>query len=144
VTWLLDTNVVSELRKTARGTADPQVVAWAGQADPAMLFISAITVHELERGVRRIERRDARQGRVLRQWMEGQVLPAFDQRILPIDTSIALRSAALNVPDQRPLRDSLIEATALEHGMTIVTRNVRDFANSAAGILNPWNFPDAG
>ena len=143
MTWLLDTNVISELRKTALGTADSQVTAWAKQADSAMMFISAITVHELECGIRRIERRDVRQGRALREWMERQVLPAFDQRILPIDTSIAVRSAQLSVPDQRPLRDSFIEATALEHNMIIVTRNVRDFANSAAQVLNPWSFQEA-
>ena len=136
--FLLDTNVVSELRKVRLGKADSNVARWADQVDPAGLYLSVIVVQELEIGIRLAERRDPAQGRVFRTWMNSQVLPAFAGRILPVDTTIALRSAALHVPDPRPIRDALIAATALVHRMTVVTRNVADFAPTGVPVLNPW------
>ena len=136
--FLLDTNVVSELRKVRLGKADSNVARWADQVDPAGLYLSVIVVQELEIGIRLAERRDPAQGRVFRTWMDSQVLPAFAGRILPVDTTIALRSAALHVPDPRPIRDALIAATALVHRMTVVTRNVADFAPTGVPVLNPW------
>lgn len=138
VTYLLDTNVVSELRKVRAGRADPQVARWADSVDVAQLYLSVVTVQELEIGVRLLERRDAAQGRVLRRWLDEQVLPAFAERILPVDTAVALRSAALHVPDPRPVRDSLIAATAAVHGMAVVTRNERDFDGTGVRVVNPW------
>jgi toxin FitB len=138
VSWLLDTNVISELRKSAR-TADPGVVNWAADQQAETLHISAITVLELEIGVRRKERSDAEQGALLRQWLDGSVLPAFASRILPIDTTVAIRAGSLHVPDPRPERDALIAATAAMHGLTVVTRNVRDFARLDVPLLNPWS-----
>jgi len=139
--YLLDTNVVSELRKIRAGKADPHVAHWADSMDAADLFLSAITILELELGVLLAERRDPAQGAVLRAWLDAHVLPAFAGRVLVVDTAVALRSARLHSPDPRPLRDSLIAATALVHGMTIVTRNVGNFEPTGVAILNPWSAP---
>lgn len=140
---LLDTNVVSELRKARAGRADKRVTAWAASVPAASLFVSVITVQELEIGVLLAERRDPAQGTVLRRWLEEQVLPAFADRILPVDTVVARRSALLHVPDPRPVRDALIAATALVHGMPVVTRNVSDFAPTGAQTIDPWAQPPA-
>lgn len=136
--FLLDTNVVSELRKIRLGKADPQVAAWADSVDASDLYLSVITVQELEIGIILVERRDPSQGTVLRRWLDHQVLPAFADRILSVDTTVVVRSARLHVPDPRPVRDGLIAATALVHGMTVVTRNTADFESTGAMILNPW------
>lgn len=136
--FVLDTNVVSELRKAKSGKADPKVTAWATAQQPVGLYISAITVLELEMGILQVGRRDAAQGTLLRAWLEQHVLPAFSGRILPIDELVARRCAALHVPDPRSERDALIAATALVHGMTVVTRNVADFGATGVGLLNPW------
>ena len=136
--FLLDTNVVSELRRTRTGKADPNVVAWAGAQPSGALFLSAITVLELELGVRQVERRDPEQGRGLRAWMEEQVLPAFDGRVLPVDIAVARRTATLHVPDPAPERDALIAATALVHSLTIATRNTSDFDRTNVALMNPW------
>ena len=136
--YLLDTNVVSELRKVRLGKADRHVAQWADSIDAADLFLSVISIQELEIGVLLAERRDPSQGAVFRAWLQAQVLPAFERRILPIDTAVALRSARLHVPDPRPVRDALIAATALVHGMTVVTRNLVDFEPTGAAVFNPW------
>lgn len=136
--FILDTNVVSELRKVRSGKADANVAAWAQSVDAAALFISAMTIMELELGVLSIERKDATQGAMLRVWLEQHVLPEFSGRTLPIDTAVAQRCARLHIPDKRGERDALIAATALVHGMAVVTRNVADFQPTEATILNPW------
>jgi len=136
--FLLDTNVVSELRKAKSGKADPNVVAWANTIPVPEMFLSSITVLELEAGVLLAERRDPAQGSILRVWLETRVLPTFADRVLPVDTAVALRCAKLHVPDPRPERDALIAATALVHGMCMVTRNVEDFQATGVGIMNPW------
>ena len=136
--YLLDTNVVAELRKAKAGKADKNVTAWAGGVVPASLFISTITVLEMELGVLLVERRDVRQGAVLRAWMEGHVLPAFADRTLAIDTAVARRCAQLHVPNPQSERDALIAATALIHGMTVVTRNLADFVSTGVATFNPW------
>lgn len=136
--YVLDTNVLSELRKVRLGKADVNVAAWSESVDAADLFLSAITIMELELGVLSIERKDAAQGAVLRTWLERQVLPEFSERILPVDTAVAQRCARLHVPNKRNERDALIAATALVHGMTVVTRNVADFEPSGVAIANPW------
>ena len=136
--FVLDTNVVSELRKAKSGRADKNVTAWASTAVPGSLFVSAISILELETGVLLIERRDAHQGAILRSWLDEQVLPAFAGRVLPVDLAVAQRCAHLHVPDPRAERDALIAATALVHGMSVVTRNVEDFAPTGVAIVNPW------
>ena len=136
--FVLDTNVVSELRKVRLGKADTNVTAWTESVDAAELFVSAITIVELELGVRSIERKDASQGALLRSWLEQRVLPEFSRRTLPVDTAVAQRCARLHVPDKRGERDALIAATALVHGMTVVTRNVADFKSTGVPLINPW------
>lgn len=138
--YILDTNVVSELRKIHTGKADGRVSAWVQTVNISELYVSVITVQELEIGVRLMERRDKAQGRVFRAWLNNQALPVFSERILPIDTAVALRSASLHVPNPKPIRDRLIAATALVHGMTVVTRNISDFKSSRVPVLNPWEF----
>ena len=135
--FVLDTNVVSELRRPEK--TDKNVLAWASSMPLANFFISAITVLELELGVLSIERKDNIQGQTLRTWLDGQVLPRFKGRILPIDTIVAQQCAKLHLPDPRAERDALIAATAFVHGMTVVTRNITDFVSTGVLLLNPWN-----
>lgn len=136
--YLLDTCLVSELRKVSFGRADPGVVAFADTVDASDLFISAVTVLELEVGILSLERRDAAQGATLRAWLERSVLPEFSGRTLAVDTAVARRCARLHVPDKRSERDALIAATALVHGMAVVTRNAADFAPTGVSVVNPW------
>jgi hypothetical protein len=138
VTFLLDTNVVSELRKAKSGKAHPLVTAWAAHVPAGSLYLSVITLLELEMGVLQLERRDAAQGMILRTWLDGHVLPAFAGRVLAVDAAVALQCARLHVPDKLSERDAVIAATALVHGLTVVTRNVADFEASAVPLLNPW------
>ncbi|MBC8999983.1 type II toxin-antitoxin system VapC family toxin [Pseudomonas sp. N40(2020)] len=133
--FLLDTNVISELRKPQ---ADKQVVAWANSIPAANLYLSAMTVLELETGILRIERRDPPQGGLLRNWLERHVKPAFSGRILSVDSAVATRCAQLHAPDRSNECDALIAATALVHGLTVVTRNVADFELSGVHLINPW------
>lgn len=136
--YLLDTNVVSELRKERSGKINRNVKAWAKSVSATTLFLSAISVLEIEIGILLVERRDRSQGALLRSWLEGHVLPAFNDRILAVDTEVARRCAALHVPGRCSDRDALIAATAFVHGMTVVTRNVEDFGPTGVTILNPW------
>lgn len=136
--FLLDTNVVSELRKAANGKADQNVVTWASAVSPATLYLSVISVLEIEMGILKRARHDAPQAAVLRAWLEQFVLPAFDGRTLPVDVPVALKAASLNVPNPHGSSDCLIAATALVHGLTVVTRNVADFEGTGLKLLNPW------
>ena len=137
--YLLDTNALSELRKRRSGKINAAVEAWAGTVDQAELYLSVITIMEVELGIALLERRDAHQAGVLRLWLHERVMPAFAGRILPITTPIALRCARLHVPDTKSERDAWIAATGLTHDLTIVTRNVADFAGTVATLLDPWN-----
>lgn len=136
--FLIDTNVISESRKMRSGRAAPQVVAWLKATDPSTTFISAMTLFELELGVVRIERRDATQGASLRRWLDQIVKPGFAGRVLAMDGAVAVACAGLHVPDPVSERDGWIAATALVHGLTVVTRNVRDFEGTGVGVVDPW------
>jgi predicted nucleic acid-binding protein len=136
--YLLDTNVISEIRKAKAGKANKNVIRWAKSAVASSLFLSVISILELETGILSLERRDPTQGTILRTWLNTHVLPVFSERILNIDIAVAQRCAKLHVPDPRSDRDAIIAATALVHGMTVVTRNVSDFEQTGVEILNPW------
>jgi len=136
--YLLDTNVISELRKAKSSKVNQNVLNWANGVSAASLFLSVITVLEIETGILLVERRDPAQGAVLRCWLNTHVLPAFSERILPVDTAVAQCCAKLHVPDPHSDRDALIAATALVHGLTVVTRNTGDFATTGVELLDPW------
>jgi len=138
--YLLDTNVVSELRKAKTDKMHRRVKAWAKSVSATALFLSSISILELEIGILLIERRDSMQGKLLRSWMDGHVLPTFHDRVLAVDTAVAQRCATLHVPNPRSDRDALIAATALVHGLTVVTRNVEDFEPTGVTILDPWHY----
>src|SRR5450755_971522 len=123
--YVLDTNVISELRRADKTNA--AVLAWANSVPAESLYISAITLLEIEIGARRIFRRDVLQGSVLREWIDKRILPSFGGRILPVDATIATLCSQLHVPDPMPEYDSLIAATAIVHGFAIVTRDTADF-----------------
>ncbi|MEO9130041.1 MAG: type II toxin-antitoxin system VapC family toxin [Sphingomonas sp.] len=135
--YLLDTNVISELRRPDRANA--AVLAWASKAAAVPTFLSAITILEIEIGLRRLQRRDPAQAEPLRLWFEADVMAEYGERILPVDLAVARHAAALHVPDRRPENDALIAATALAHGLTLVTRNTADFAPMGVPLLNPWD-----
>lgn len=135
--YLIDTNVLSELRRRER--THPKVATWADSVPASDLYLSVITILEIEAGTLLLSRRDAAQGAVLRAWINDKVLPAFAGRILDIDTKVAQRCASLHVPDPRAERDALIAATALVHRMRVVTRNAGDFLPMGVDVLNPWN-----
>ena len=141
--FLLDTNVVSELRKAWNGGGDQAVRSWASAVAPEKMFLSVISVMEIEIGIRGLERRDQRQAGSLQAWLEQRLLPAFSARLLPVDTAVARRCAALHVPDPGGERDSLIAATALVHGLAVVTRNTSDFLASGVTLINPWQPAEA-
>lgn len=137
--YVLDTNVVSEIRKVAAGRADPNVAGWVDGVDIEVTFISVLTVYELELGIMRLEHRDPPAGAVLRRWLDDDVRAAFGGRVLAVDSAVAVRAAGLHRPRSAPVVDALIGATALVHGMTLVTRNVADFARFAdLEIVDPW------
>jgi predicted nucleic acid-binding protein len=136
--FLLDTNVVSELRKAGSGLANTKVVAWASQSPASTFFLSSITIFELELGVLLMENKDQAQGRRLRDWFEQKVVRVFEGRVLPLNTQVAKAAAKLHVPNPRPDRDAFLASTALVNGLTLVTRNTKDFAGTGVKILNPW------
>ena len=136
--YLLDTNVISEMRKFETGRADPRVQRWGNSIAPTDFHLSAITILELKMGCLQMMRKDLAQGRVLESWLHQQVLPAFAARIIPVDAPIALRCASLHRPSSRSYKDSLIAATALVRSMTVVTWNLKHFAPMGVAVLNPW------
>jgi toxin FitB len=136
--YLLDTNVISEMRKSAVRRAHPAVQRWSDGARRESLYLSSISVLEMETGILLMQRRDSVQAETLRQWLHEVILPGFAGHVLEVDPEIALRCATLHVPVTAPYADSLIAATALVHGFTVVTRNVKDFQPMGVKVLNPW------
>jgi predicted nucleic acid-binding protein len=140
--FLLDTNVISELRRPHK--ADRRVVTWANAIPADRFYISAISILEIELGALLVARKDATQGAVLRRWIDDQILTRFEGRVLAIDTAVAQRCAGLHVPNSRADRDALIAATALVHGLTVVTRNIADFEPTGVALINPWTHQQEG
>jgi toxin FitB len=136
--FLLDTNVVSELRKAKTGKADKNVARWSKSVNANDLFISVITLQEIELGILLMEKKDATQGALLRKWFSHQVLPTFTERTLVVDAAVAKKCAEINAESIRPYRDGFIAATALVHRMTLVTRDVGDFDGTGVALVNPW------
>lgn len=134
--YLVDTNAISDLRVKSKINA--KVVEWFSNISEGDLYLSVITLMELEKGVLGKERKDKAQGTILRDWLDNYILPTFQDRTLPIDAGIALSCARLHVPDKRAEADSLIAATAIAHGMTVVTRNLKDFKGMGVKLINPW------
>lgn len=135
MSWLLDSNVLAELRKGPR--AHPSVMAWFASTDEADLFTSVLVLGEARRGVESIRRRDAVAAQALDQWLL-RMHETFADRVLPVDEAIADRWGAMNVPDPVPAVDGLLAATAVVHGLTLVTRNVRDVERTGARVFNPF------
>ena len=137
--FVLDTNIVSELRKAASGRANSGVTDWANSVPATLMFLSVISLHELEHGVLLAERSDPTKGAILRTWLDSSVNPAFKDRLLSVNAEIARQSAALHVPNPAPFRDALIAATAIHHDMTVITRNTSDFDRfTDLTVTNPW------
>lgn len=137
--YLLDTNIISELRRAAHGSSDPGVVAWAQVTDPVLMRTSVIVLMEIEHGIQRLERKDPTQAKQLRRWFEHQVKPGFGPHALPVDLDTALICAGLHAKTPKSPHDALIAATALRHGLTVVTRNLRDFEGMDVPTLNPFS-----
>ena len=136
--FLIDTNVVSEFRKIHVGKADINVTRWSEQTPASDMFLSVVTILELEIGILRLERRDSFQARQLRTWLTDYILPGFDGQVIPVSMEVAQASAAYHIPDPAPFRDAFIAATAQVHGLTVVTPNTADFQRCSVSLLNPW------
>lgn len=136
--YLLDTNIISESRKLGTAQVDPNAARWFAAVDAETSFISAMTIFELERGIAQMERRDAKQGAALRHWLDDQILTVYERRTLPLSKEVALICAGLHIPDPKSERDAWIAATAIDAGLTLVTRNVVDFVNIGVELINPF------
>ncbi len=133
--FLLDTNVLAELRKGARGSS--RVTTWFESLDPDSILLSVLTVGEIRRGIDNIRRRDRRAAAALERWLR-RLVRAHDDRILPVDLAIAEEWGRLNVPDPLPVVDGLLAATAKVHGLTLATRNVKDVVRTGVPVINPF------
>jgi len=136
LSYLVDTNIVSELRKKRR--CDPGVAAWFAQVPSEEIYLSALTLGEIRKGIESLRRRDAASAEVLDRWLH-ELAADYAGRILPIDQAIAEQWGRFNVPDPLSMLDSLLAATASVHRMTLVTRNLKDVERTGVGCLNPFS-----
>jgi predicted nucleic acid-binding protein len=134
--FLLDTNVVSELRKAAR--CDARVTAWQAAQKPEACFLSVITLLEIRLGIELARKSDREKAGVLEAWFEQRVKPGFAGRIIAVDEKISEMCGRLHAQRPRSFRGGLILSTAAVHSLTVVTRNVKDFADSGVAVIDPW------
>ena len=137
--YLLDTNVISEMRKVATGRANLGLCEWASRQEASRFHISVVTAMELERGILSVERRDTQQGKLLRRWLEQVVRRQFGDKTLFIDDITAEICASLHVPNRCPENDAWIAAQAIQHNLTLVTRNEKDFIGLGIKLINPFS-----
>lgn len=136
--YLLDTNIVSELRKLETGKIHPQVYRWIKSNGFTHTYISAVTLAEIQTGILSLARKDKAQAASLDNWFTNRLLPAYRTRTLSVDTEVALICAQLHIPAKRPINDAYIAATAIAHNLTLVTCNVRDFQGLPLMLENPF------
>jgi len=136
--YLLDTNIISESRKLGTSKVNLNAERWFVGVDVETSFVSAMTIFELERGVRQMERRDTAQGSALRRWFDDQVMTTYERRTLPLSREVALICAGLHIPNPKSERDAWIAATAINAELTLVSRNVSDFAGMVVKLINPF------
>lgn len=136
--YLLDTNIISEMRKVKSGKANPNLTAWLAQQDSNSFYTSAVVMMELERGILGIERKDPQQGRALRAWFDSMAAALLAGRVLPINETTAAICAKLHIPDRSPENDAWIAATARQYGLTLATRNTKDFEPMGIRLCNPF------
>lgn len=136
--YLLDTNIVSELRKLETGKIHPQVYRWIKSNGFTHTYISAVTLAEIQTGILSLARKDKAQAASLDNWFTNRLLPAYRTKTLPVDTKVALIYAQLNVPNKRPINDAYIAATAIAHKLKLVTRNIQDFQGMPIILENPF------
>lgn len=136
--YLLDTNIISEIRLAAKGKGNPAVLAWAGKHDERLLYTNIIVLMEIERGILNVEKRDPQQASALNIWLTHTVKVAFEGRILTLDETTASICATLHIPDRAPENDAWIAASAIQHDLTLVTRNSKDFQHPNLRVFNPF------
>ncbi|MFC0308251.1 type II toxin-antitoxin system VapC family toxin [Gallibacterium trehalosifermentans] len=136
--YLLDTNVISEIRRLKQGKCNAGVERWVKNTSSELIYTSPVVMMELERGVLAKERKDPVQGAILRRWLTEIVQPAFINRILQIDAKTAEICARLHIPDHTPENDAWIAATAKQHKLILVTRNIIDFQKAEVELFNPF------
>lgn len=136
--YILDTNVISEMKKDGKGMMNENVKAWIDSVEVSDLYLSVMTLHELEHGIAKLSKKDKVAAEALGNWLKTQVIPAFKGRLLVFDEQSAAISGPMHVPDPIKLIDSMIAATAIRHGMIVVTRDIKDFSRTGATLLNPW------
>jgi PIN family toxin-antitoxin system, toxin component len=136
--YLLDTNIISELKKLDSGKIHPQVQRWAYSINLMQTKISVVSITEIRTGILSLARKDQAQAASLDNWFTNRLLPAYRTRTLSVDTEVALICAQLHIPAKRPINDAYIAATAIAHNLTLVTRNVRDFQGLPLMLENPF------
>lgn len=136
--YLLDTNIISELKKLDSGKIHPQVQRWAYSINLMQTKISVVSITEIRTGILSLARKDKAQAASLDNWFTNRLLPAYRTKTLPVDTKVALIYAQLNVPNKRPINDAYIAATAIAHKLKLVTRNIQDFQGMPITLENPF------
>jgi predicted nucleic acid-binding protein len=138
LSYLVDTNVISELRKGGR--CHPGVASWFAEVSSEEIYLSVLTMGEIRKGIENIRRRDESAAKTLEAWL-GELIATHSNRILPVDEAVAEQWGRFNVPDPLPVLDGLLAATASVHGLTLVTRNVKDVERTGVACLNPFSAP---